>query len=160
MGRICRIALGAMAVIAPAAVHAQDIGEFVGCYAVRSGDWSDPARHARISGASVPDTLRLRAEQSESVFGQGRLALDPLGPFEGSRGGSAFWNVEGGSVQLTWTTGSSGLVVRAERRGDQLVGAVESFWDDRDGVPAPRASFEATKIECVTDERGLGDSPA
>ena len=133
----------------PTAMLAQDVSDLAGCYEVRAGEWSDADRHAHISNASVPDTIALREEVSDLLLGRGQFVLEPYGAFARPRGmGGAFWRAEGDSISLIWTTGHSGLLVRAERRRDELIGTVVSFWDNSDGSPAPQASWEARRIPC------------
>jgi hypothetical protein len=141
-----------IALMTPTATLAQSLADFIGCYSVRTGAWSDPVRHARIfPGDSVPAAIRLRPESGAGLFGQDGYVLDPrptdvFGVF-GDAGG-AWWTAEADSVRLIWTTGHAGIVARAELQNDRLTGFIESFWDNRDGVPDPRASFEAARVDC------------
>lgn len=114
--------------------------DVTGCYALRTGPWKGTA----------PD-LPSRVELSPAASGR-----DPwlnLVPLEGRRYPFSFWNMQGESVRLQWSTGFSGVSAMLVRDGDRLKGTARTFWDSSAPEQLAPIVLERTKCDSRSNPR-------
>jgi len=131
----------------PAFAAGPEPSAVAGCYALKLGPWEPSlALGSEEVFTTPPAHIELRASKGTDRWAKGYFVLAP------ARGATAlhrglFWHFgAGGTVQLTFTTGYSGLTMSLARAGLNLRGTARSFWD------APRteqtASVMATRESC------------
>jgi len=61
----------------------------------------------------------------------------------------AYWRrLSPDSVELNWTTGFTGVHIRAKDAADSLSGIAQAWIDAGEGMPFPTADFMARRIGC------------
>jgi hypothetical protein len=128
----------------------------VGCYELVIGKWIPQDHPDAESPVWPPARFRLQAEHSPGSTERGHASVLPL--LDGDAG-FAFWERVGpDSVQVAWSTGFWGTVLRMHVDGDTLRGTVSSWTDvlyvNADGSPLP-----AVHAEAVAHRRHCPDRP-
>lgn len=121
-----------------------------GCFKVEVGQWDKQRSPSLQRQFTLPDTIKILKTRGEKRFEKGQLLLRPFRP-NVTRQDWAYWSPQRkDSVRLVWTTGFVVTEVRAQIRGDSLVGMAEGS-NDVGGAPRPKAPFRATRTECDSD---------
>jgi hypothetical protein len=104
----------------------------VGCYAVKMGAWEPVVSLGADTIETIPPArIELLADTVTSGRGRGAWIIRPA-PGAGAsyhRFVSFYRPAPADSLDLTWTTGFSGLRMRVARSGTELVGWAQTFWD-------------------------------
>ena len=134
-------------------------GRYAGCYEVRLDRWLRWGEIAYAFDQIVPERIQLDTTR-------GSPAMGPTGSLEGDDqyhvhrvgdrlirpgwvGAEAYWQpVKGGRVQLYWTNGLAGVLMRLEPSGNDLRGVAMAFGDVVSRWPEPRGRARALRIDC------------
>lgn len=119
-----------------------------GCYTVSLSPWR-PA--LPLDGdqkfVTPPPVIQLFPTRGEKGFEVDGFVVRPMKGTPGSIHSSSYWEpTDPDSIEITWTTGFSGLVMNLKIKAQDLYGTAETFWD----FPRTRqtADVVARKIEC------------
>ena len=104
-----------------------------GCYELKLGRWWPSGFGEDNVFATPPTKIQLLPVLGTEGFEKDRLLVRPFPNKPESvffRRRYSHWRIQGtDSVQLTWTTGFSGVVINLAGQGSELSGWAHPFWD-------------------------------
>lgn len=134
----------------PVLLAAQD--SLVGCYDVELGPWmSETPSESDSLFVTPPPRIQLHSTAGKGLGDRPQdLALTPApGALPSVHRYSSWEWIGPDSIELSWTTGFSGLRMRLAVGGPALRGTAETFWDfTRD---RQRAQVVATRVACDSE---------
>lgn len=129
----------------------QRINAFTGCYELKMGRWWPWGFGEDDMFATPPSRIKLLPEQGTRGFEKNGLVIREMTRKSGDLRRSSFWRVESSDqIDLTWTTGFSGVTLELKGKGSDMRGWAHPFWD----FPRlPRiARVKAHRIACDTTQ--------
>lgn len=108
-------------------------GAFTGCYNLKLGRWWPWGFGEDNIFATPPNRIKLFPEQGTVGFEQNGLLIREITPGKGPspfRRRSSYWQVKSSDkVDLTWTTGFSGVTLELKKGRKDMRGWAHPFWD-------------------------------
>lgn len=116
------------------------------CYALELGEWRPPLMEGNEPYQTPPMEFVLHGSVGTSLFERGRRLVRPV--IQKGRTPSAFWEPLGSdSIQIVWTNGFAGVIMRLGPAPDGLRGTAIAFTDVL-GRERPTAAVMASRIDC------------
>lgn len=128
------------------------VAGFAGCYELAIGRWIPPYMPGHDDHRHLPRRIHLDTIRSPAPFERYSLQMRPESfIYDSSRRSTQWLPTSPEAVQLTWSTGFSGVSMRLRRAGNELRGTALASTDFSFGPldRAPRASVTARRIECA-----------
>ncbi len=139
-----------------AAVSGLATTPFVGCYQVSVGRWWPWSFGEDTVFVTPPSRIRLLSQRGTEGFEDNGFIIRVLPPdkeaVHGIRRVSSYWTVKSTKdVDLVWTDGLTGVILRLNKRGNDLRGWAHPHFDFPHFIPRT-AHVRARKMPC--DEPG------
>lgn len=127
---------------------------YAGCYQLTMGRWWPWSLGESAKYVTPPNRIELSPERGTWGFEEGELLIRavPAVPIQRSDGvgrpRASFWKVRASDgVKLFWTDGFTGVTLKFQRRGNELVGWADPMFDA--GLLIPRTvRVKARPIPC------------
>jgi len=118
--------------------------DFVGCYRLNMTPWKPKRTGGSTWDVTPPVAIRLTL-RPETAWGGGYVVEPALGA-EATNHHSPYWNLKDETVNISWTTGFTGLRMKLIPTTIGLKGTAKTFSDD--GSYHESSDVVATRMPC------------
>lgn len=109
---------------------APQTSSFAGCYDLKMGRWWPWGFGEDDMFATPPNRIKLLPERGTHGFEKNGFVIREMTPKGGDLKRFSFWQLKSSDqIDLTWTTGFSGVTLELKGKGNHMRGWAHPFWD-------------------------------